>query len=480
MKYKLSNNYQLKFDDQGEADVEILFYNELGNIEKHMDIFNALKDKNRLSSEITQISVIRDQIRDLIFVPVRLGINLDEWRKIIASISNICLEHKYKIIKFEVGDALDQLPMKDDLYRLITEIFVITQYRYTKCKSKQRERKLALCFNICNDSSEKYLREGLVLATGTVIARDLINTPSNLQTPKQLLEDIKNIFEGSNVIVRGIEQSEMKKLGMTGLLSVSKGSINEPVLIILEYQTDLTLPKVGIIGKGITYDSGGLSLKGKAGMITMHHDMAGAAAVVGALYSASSEGLQNNLIGVLPVAENLIATDGYRPGDIITMMSGKTVQILSTDAEGRLVIADALHYAITKENVQEVLDIASLTGGAKLAYGPVANAYAIDNVNVDMQNELQNASEMSGEKIWQMPLFDEYSEMLKTEHADMTNTGNGSKMIGGALFIKEFTSKLPWIHIDIAGTCWSKSVSKHHTVGATGSGVRLLYHYMKK
>jgi leucyl aminopeptidase len=270
-------------------------------------------------------------------------------------------------------------------------------------------------------------------------------------------------------------EETMRELGMDILLAVSRGSAHEAQLILLEHQPDGTenQPPLVLVGKGITFDTGGISIKPAERMEEMKHDMSGAAAVIGAMQAIAQLGLQRRVIGVAACVENMPDGNAFRPGDILTGMTGKSTEILSTDAEGRLILADALAY-VARYQPQAVVDLATLTGAIGIALGPQA-AGLFSNHN-GLQEALIAASHQSGERLWPMPMWDEYNEAIKGDMAEVKNSGGRTGGVStSAKFIEHFTEGYPWAHLDIANVAWSTAEREAtHPKGATGYGVRLL------
>ena len=268
---------------------------------------------------------------------------------------------------------------------------------------------------------------------------------------------------------------------MHAFLEVARGSENPPRLIVMKYNGDSENKEdiIGLVGKGLTYDSGGLSIKSTAGMVTMKSDMGGAAAVIGAMSAITKLKAKANVVAVVATCENMISGKCYRPGDIINSMGGKTIEVLNTDAEGRLTLIDAVNYIIEKEHATKVVDIATLTGAVISALGITATGVVANNDF--FYNRLEQASKICDEKVWRLPAFDEYKELIKSDIADLKNIG-GPKAgtITAGLFIGEFVGEKPWLHLDIAGTSWSEKDSSYESKGGTGCGARLLYHLIKQ
>jgi leucyl aminopeptidase len=307
----------------------------------------------------------------------------------------------------------------------------------------------------------------------TNYARLLVNLPANEITPARLAQEALQIATDTGLKVRVLEPDELQQVGLGALLAVGQGSVHPPRLIVLEHRRGREdQPSLAFVGKGITFDSGGLSIKPAADMHVMKSDMAGAAAVLAAMRVVAQRDLPVNLLGLIPAAENLPSGTAYRPGDVVRVYGGKTVEIISTDAEGRMILADALVYA--KElGATHLVDVATLTGACIIALGHVA-AGVLGNDNALVEAVLE-AGEQAGERMWRLPLFPEYRRQLDSKVADLKNVGGRpAGTIVGALFLKEFVDELSWVHIDIAGTAFSESDQPHQVEGGTGASTRTL------
>ena len=323
-------------------------------------------------------------------------------------------------------------------------------------------------------SAERGLREGRAIAVGMDLAKDLGNLPGNLCTPEYLADQALEINKGRGKLKATIlDEPEMEKLGMGALMSVSRGSKLPARLIALEYQGGAKKdPPVVLVGKGITFDTGGISLKPGEAMDEMKYDMCGAASVLGALKACEQLELPLNVVGIVASAENMPGGNASKPGDIVTTMSGQTVEILNTDAEGRLVLCDALTFA-GRYKPAVVIDIATLTGACIIALGhhPSGLLGNDDTLAAD----LIEAGELSGDRVWRLPLWEEYQEQLKSNFADMANIGGRpAGTVTAASFLSRFTEDYTWAHLDIAGTAWRSGKEK----GATGRPVPLLMQYL--
>ena len=326
---------------------------------------------------------------------------------------------------------------------------------------------------------EKGLNTGRLLAESQNIARDLTNEPANNLTPEKLLlrikEYIKN-FKLSRIIeLKALRKPELKKLGMGALLSVAQGSSNDPVFITLRIKNSKK-PLTALIGKTVTFDSGGISLKPAKGMETMKGDMAGGAVILGTTLALTRAGIKTNLLTILPAVENLPSRTASRPGDIVRAMNNKTIEIISTDAEGRLTLADAICYA-QESGAKYIVDIATLTGGCVVTFGDLTAA--VMGNDRKLVNRLLGISKWTGERFWELPLFDEYAKQIKSIVADIKNSGGRkAHTITAGMFLKEFIEKTRWLHIDVAGKEIAEQESFYTPKGGTGFGVRSLYQFI--
>lgn len=356
-----------------------------------------------------------------------------------------------------------------------------TQYRFEQMKSRHEDeprrplRKLILAVSKRGllAAGEAAAARGQAIAAGMKLAKDLGNLPGNVCTPSYLAEQARALAKAHGLTVQVLDRPEIEKLGMGSFLSVAKGSDEPPKFIILQHKGGGKKDKpVVLVGKGITFDSGGISLKPGADMDEMKYDMSGAASVLGAIKAAAMLNLPLNVVGLIPACENLPSGRANKPGDIVTSMSGQTIEILNTDAEGRLILCDALTYAERYEPAA-VVDIATLTGACVIALGHVATGVMANNDA--LARELIHAGEAAYDRAWQLPLWDDYQEQLKSNFADMANIGGRpAGTITAACFLARFAKKYDWAHLDIAGTAWKSGKDK----GSTGRPVPLLVHFL--
>lgn len=329
-----------------------------------------------------------------------------------------------------------------------------------------------------SDAARLAATESRVVCEAVILARELVDQPANVATPAFLAERAVEVCGRYGIDCRVMERDELERNGMEALLAVAKGSSQPPRFIIIEYRgAEAKERPTVLVGKGITFDSGGISLKPREGMEKMKNDMAGGAAVLGAVTAAARLGLPVNLVGLIPAAENLPGGRAYKPGDLVTAMSGKTVEIVNTDAEGRLVLCDAMHYA-QRFRPAALIDVATLTGACVVALGTFATGLMGNDEG--LARALKKAGEASGERVWQLPLWEEYGELMKSDIADLKNAGGPTAgTISAGWFLQQFAGKSKWAHLDIAGTAWEEKGRPYLPKGATGVGVRLLVEYLR-
>ncbi|MBW6513289.1 MAG: leucyl aminopeptidase [Candidatus Syntrophosphaera sp.] len=368
---------------------------------------------------------------------------------------------------------------------ILAEAALLVDYKFDKYLSADKNQGLQSLHLALNVKSTRHVNrgilEGRIYAEATNLARDLVNEPANVIYPETLADAAKKAALQYGFSIEVFGQDKLKRIKMEALIAVAKGSKHEPRLILMSYHGNPE-PKaktIGLIGKGLTYDSGGYCIKTPQGMVNMKNDMAGAAAVIGTMAAISTLKLRVNVLGVIAACENMISGEAYRAGDIIRSMAGKTIEVINTDAEGRLTLIDAIHYAINRGHVNKVIDIATLTGAAVGALGNQITTVLTNNDS--LLEKLQLASELTGERIWQLPAHEGYKELLKSEIADLKNTGGPfAGAITAGLFLQEFVEGKPWLHLDIAGTALKDKESGINAYGATGVGVRLLTQLLRE
>jgi leucyl aminopeptidase len=372
---------------------------------------------------------------------------------------------------------------EEQLFQGASEGLFLTNYRFDRLKGKDAKKEPLLQEMHWITDCKKALpiaKHAWVICEGVHMARDLVNGNADDVTPEHLTEVAKSIAKSDKGVKATIlDRKQMAKLGMELLLAVGRGSTNPPYMIILEYKgAPKSKEQTVLIGKGVTYDTGGLNIKPTGSMETMKCDMGGAAAVLAAFATAVKLKLKVNLVVVVPTTENSIDANSYKPGDVYGSYLGKTVEIGNTDAEGRLILADALAYSVEHFKPTRVIDVATLTGAIEIALGNETTG--LFSNNDALADGLIRAGSDTFERVWRMPIHEEYREQLKSEIADIKNHGGRSGgSITAALFLQEFVGKTPWAHLDVAGTAYVNEAKRYHGRFGTGIGVRLLVEYLE-
>jgi len=377
------------------------------------------------------------------------------------------------------------LPDRKEKYvSAMAEGALLGQYQYVKYKTVDRSqiRDMKQMEMICRPEDvvlfRDEVRKAKIIANAVCFARDLVSAPANEMTPTILADHAKNVAKRKNVSCRVLDKAKMKSLGMNALLGVAAGSDEPPKFIILEYHGGKRNDRpVALVGKGLTFDSGGISLKPAEKMDEMKTDMAGGAAVLSTILAAAELCLPLNLVGLVPATENLSGGSALKPGDILKSFSGKTIEVLNTDAEGRLILADALTYA-SRYQPAVIIDIATLTGACVVALGE--DVIGMLGTNEPLKDGIRSAAQMTGELVWELPLWEAYSERIKSDVADYKNSaGRMGGAITAAAFLSKFVGDYPWVHLDIAGPSWTSKDKGYIPKGATGIPVRLLMEYLQ-
>lgn len=409
----------------------------------------------------------------------------EEMRMLAAQVSRAAIRQKVSVLVIQIPEVLTSQGA-GMAAQTLTEGLVLGSYRRKHYKQEQPPYGglASVVFHMeqqtgeaVNNSWDQGIQRGLAFAEATNLARDLTNLPGNLLTPSTLAAAAIEVAERHALPAEVLDEREIEQKGMGGLLAVGKGSVHPPRMIVIRYQgTGDWENVIGIVGKGITFDTGGISLKRAPGMEEMISDMGGAAAVLGVIEALGRLRPRVNVVMVIPAAENMPSAAAFKPGDVINSLSGRTIEVLNTDAEGRVVLGDALTYA-REWGADRIIDVATLTGAVLSILGDIATG-AVTNDEPFLQ-EFLAASRLSGEKIWPLPVYPEFREMLRSEVADIRNAAG---RFGGAttagLFIGEFAEGRPWIHLDIAGTAFLSKERGVNPKGATGVMVRTLLEYL--
>ncbi|MFI5303990.1 MAG: leucyl aminopeptidase [Nitrospiria bacterium] len=409
---------------------------------------------------------------------------LDTIREAFGKAAVYIRNHGFKSFSSPVeSNLMAKERVRDGIQAMVEGVMLgLYQFDLYKTDSSDDKREIEKWTLVVDDEinvieAEKSARIGQVICEGVALARDLGNQPSNVVTPGRLAEEAIKIGRELPVKVTILEREDMEELKMGSFLGVSKGSEEPPKFIILEYSPKTKSKPIVLVGKSITFDSGGISLKPADKMEQMKGDMSGGAAVLATLKVAAQLKLQVNLVGILPATENLPSGTATKPGDVLTSLSGKTIEVINTDAEGRLILADALTYA-SRFKPEAIVDLATLTGAVVIALG--GEAIGMLGTSEGLKERFKKSGEKTGERVWELPLWEKYFDLIKSDVADLKNTGGRSAgTITAAAFLSKFVEKnIPWVHLDIAGTAWTESDQPYIPKGNSGVGVRLLIQFL--
>ena len=436
--------------------------------------------------EILNITGVKDEIQNVIFLGLGEDekLNKERLRRVFGKVQKYIESLKGKKIFIEFVKSKN-ISIEDSV-RAMIEGLSLSNYKFNKYKSDREkidETDVSITIGGHNLEHKDYsdiVEESKILVETVFNARDLVNEPSNVIYPETLAEEAVKFSKRYGFEIEIINHKKIEELQMNSFLAVGKSSIHKPKVIVMRYfgDKDNLDQKLGLIGKGLTYDSGGYSLKPSNSMVDMKSDMGGAATVIGAISAIAKRKLKIKVVAVVAACENVIGNEAYKPGDIISSMAGKNIEILNTDAEGRLTMIDAVTYAIREEHITEIIDVATLTGAALVALGNDVTAVVTNNDS--FYKELEKAFISTGEKLWNLPNFDDYKTLIKSDIADLKNTGGryGGTITAG-LFVGEFVENKPWLHLDIAGPAYITVPWDYCPKGGTGAGVRTLYELAK-
>ena len=418
----------------------------------------AYRDALAATAKVLAATAAKDAVVAL--ADVALAQRALAWR--LQQASRILADGAYRFDALKSTKDKKERGVKKAVLMIEAEVDAITDAKSdTKAKSKPAAE------------LDSAVRQGQAIATGMALAKDLGNLPGNICTPAHLAETAVALGKEHKFEVEVLERADMEKLGMGSFLSVARGSHQPPKFIVMNYKGGKAKAKpIVLVGKGITFDTGGISLKPAAEMDEMKYDMCGAASVLGTFKAIAQMGLPLNVVGLIPTTENMPGGGATKPGDVVTSMSGQTIEVLNTDAEGRLILCDALTYA-ERFKPECVIDIATLTGACVIALGKIPSGLLANDD--ELAAEILRRGSDSGDRAWQLPLWDEYQELLKSNFADMGNIGGRyAGTITAACFLSRFTKAYKWAHLDIAGTAWVSGDAK----GATGRPVPLLSEFL--
>ena len=415
----------------------------------------------------------------------RREFSLDRWRGATAKGAQALRDRGVKNFATPLVEGLPERISFEMLAQVLVEGVCLGLYQFNELKTETRRktRKIERMVILeeettCAAAAQKGALVGDTIAQGVALARDLVSRPGNLNTPSMMAETAEKIAQDCGLTLNVLNEEDARKEGMGAFLAVAQGSEQPARFIVLEYPgVNNPQATIALVGKGITFDSGGISIKPSDKMEMMKNDMGGGAAVLATLQVVAQLGLPLRVVGIVPCTENLPSGKAYKPGDVITTLSGRTIEIISTDAEGRLILADGLTYACRFEP-DAIVDLATLTGSCVIALGDQV-AGMIGN-NDRLKARFKRSSEVTGEKVWELPLWKHYQEQIKSDSADMKNVGGRTAgTITGAAFLSRFVGKVPWVHLDIAGPVWTEKNLPYIPKGATGVGVRLLVQVLR-
>ncbi|UCD38304.1 MAG: leucyl aminopeptidase [Fidelibacterota bacterium] len=373
------------------------------------------------------------------------------------------------LLTFEVDLA------EEELTQALVEGMILGSYQFMEHKKPEEDARELESLILYGPASKAAVERGIILGTSVCFARDLQNHPSNFATPTHLAKEAERIAKAPQMNCTVYDRAEFTKMGMGALAGVAAGTDQPPKFILMEYKGGKAgEAPLAIVGKGLTFDAGGICIKPSEKMDEMKFDMSGGAAVLGIMEAVSRIQPKINVVAAIPSTENLLGGRAQKPGDIVKAYSGKTIEVINTDAEGRLILADALSYVVDKYKPTTILDFATLTGAVLIALGHRASG--LMGNNDDLIEEVKQAADKTGERVWQLPMWEEYSEDIKSKVADVKNIGEGrlAGTIAGGVFLKEFVGETPWAHLDIAGTAWQDKDQPYTPGGGSGVAVRLV------
>ncbi|MBU3839781.1 MAG: leucyl aminopeptidase [Candidatus Ruminococcus intestinipullorum] len=399
-------------------------------------------------------------------------------KEIAAKAVKLCKEKELHKVSIDITDIINQYSAQAVFD--LAEGAILGQYNQRIFKDNQSSK---MEIEFCNYNEEvqeqvrAYMNDAISIAEGICFARDMVNLPANRLRPRDFAQEICDFVKDTSIETEVIYEEKLREMGMDALLSVGESSQYPPCMLVMRYKGDPSSNRItGLVGKGVTVDTGGYCLKPSNSMLGIKGDMAGGAAVSAALYALAKNQVKTNAVAVIPMCENRISSGSMLPGDVIRSYSGKTIEIINTDAEGRLILADAVSYAVKDEGVTEILDIATLTGAVVNMLGfSIGGAISDDDKWFD---EFYKAYQKSGERYWRLPFYKEHEKMIESKIADIKNLGESHcGTITAGLFIRAFAKERPWLHLDIAGTAWVEPpIFEFQTKGATGAGVSSIYH----
>ncbi|MCH8003053.1 MAG: leucyl aminopeptidase [Nanoarchaeota archaeon] len=472
------------FEDKLKLNNEI---NKLDNSINNV-INNSIKNKD-FKAEKNEIKSFYINNKNLKYLTL-LGLekekdfNLNKLMEIVSNLSRKLRSSDINSFTIDLNSFKNKKFNNEIYLEKITQAIILSLYQFNKFKTKDLDKiktikKVSIIIDNKNlKNSEKIVNEAIIYSEAVNKTRDLVNTPPNIATPEYVANDAIETAKRNNLKCTILDEKQIEKLGMGCMMAVARGSSNKPRIFILEYKGNGNEKPIVLVGKGITFDTGGLNIKPSSYLTTMKDDKAGACGIINILEACSKLKLKLNIVGIGALAENMISSSSYRPDDVLKSYSGLTVEVTNTDAEGRLVVADAISYSL-KYKPKAIIDVATLTGASIVALGYFASPVVGNNQK--LIDKIKIASEKSLEKIWQFPLWEEYNDLIKSDIADIKHLNEGidaGVMVGG-IFLKNFVDDIPWAHIDIGNTVWAKQEKSYTVKGATGFSVLLLLNLLK-
>ncbi|MEK6734765.1 MAG: leucyl aminopeptidase, partial [Pseudomonadota bacterium] len=452
-----------------------------------LDILKFQKFEGKSGQRISIATPTHSQIK---YIKLKGLGKAEEFNSLSASKFGGKIIGSLKCSKIESSSIIldNRLESKEDhTYANIAYGMLLKNYSFDKYKSAEKLKdkvtlsNLELICSFGNDEQEFFKQELKPVAEAIYFSRNLISEPPNVIYPETFVNAAQKEFESLNIKIEVLDEKQMKDLEMNALLGVGQGSSKESKLLIMQYNGGAKdEAPIAFVGKGVTFDTGGISIKPSANMEDMKYDMSGAAIVTGLIKALAARSAKVNIVAIAGLTENMPDGNAQRPADVVKSMSGQTIEVINTDAEGRLVLADALWYCQDRFKPRYMIDLATLTGAMIVALG-THHAGVFSN-NSELEQDLINASKIVEEKLWALPLNNDYDKMIDSVIADVrnTSTGKGAGSITAAQFLKRFVNNVPWAHLDIAGVSWADKDTELHPQGATGFGIRLLNEFIRK
>ena len=453
-------------------------------------LIKEIIDRNDFEGKHLQVSVVytKGDIPAKRIVLAGMGkktdFTMDKLRGAYATAARHVRSLKLKEFSTSLDFVYADKPL-DQIIQAVVEGVFLGLYQFTPFKTVDRDKITEIKeFILVEEKAETYnsilpaAKEAEIISNAVYFTRDMVSHPGNMMTPTDMANEARKVSMRKNVKLTIFDEAKIKKIGMNALAGVAKGSDEPARFIILEYLGGKkTAPVIALVGKGLTFDSGGICIKPPEKMDEMKSDMAGGAAVMGAIMAASDLKLKVNVVGLIPATENLSGGKACKPGDILKSLSGQTIEVVNTDAEGRLIMADALTYA-GRYKPAVIVDLATLTGACIIALGNLVTGMM--GTDDKLKQKIKDAADATGEKVWELPLWEEYHELIKSDVADYKNTGGRpGGAITAAAFLSKFVGNYPWVHLDIAGPAWLTENKPYIPKGASGVGVRLLVQFLK-